>query len=432
MSIALVAHTTLASTSSGGTSSPIDTTGASLLIVATACLYNNTPSLVDNKGNAWLTAAFQNGTIAHTCSVIFYAWNPVVGASHTFTTGLGTYPASEILAFSGVLASSNPTDQSNSATNPSSLTIQPGSITPSQNGSLIIAHLALDYTSPTPSINSGMTEIDYINFNNGVYFGSDAAYFVQGTAAAINPTWTAVSGAPLELSTTIANFLPAPVLPILSAALVESADTSVVALNSTFRITAALVESADSADIELLAQAIISAPIEEAADVAVIVLLNTGIITAALVESPDTSVIPLVGLATLSAALVESPDTSVIPLKVAITLAIAGTELPDAIYAQLGIILSIILDAGTGDGADTAVIILSNTGSWEDCGQVSDTWTDCTDAATTWASCAPSTPTTWTSCAGVSLTPPDAPNDLLTEDGDDLLTEDGDTLILES
>lgn len=211
MAITLIAHTTIAVANGGlgGTSAAIDTTGASLLVFTAACLYNNPPFKADNKSNTWITAVGKNGTFNNTCSYMFFAWNPIVGTGHTFTSSALTYPASQILAFSGIDATSNPLDQINSATNTSTLTIQPGSITPSQAGSLIITDLCLNYTAPTPTIDSGMTEIDYINFNSGNYFGGDAAYFVQGAAAAFNPIWTTVSGSPLELTTTIMNFRPA-------------------------------------------------------------------------------------------------------------------------------------------------------------------------------------------------------------------------------
>ena len=82
---------------------------------------------------------------------------------------------------------------------------QPGSITPSLNGSLIIAGIA-DENSGGDSVNDGFSTPLQAPLVGGQNYGVASAYLVQTTAAAINPTWTSTGGL---TSNVIAAFKPA-------------------------------------------------------------------------------------------------------------------------------------------------------------------------------------------------------------------------------
>lgn len=206
MAIALVENVTARSTDSNGFSSgAIDTTGATLLVVAIGNYtgFSVTPTLSDSKGNTWsqLTAK----THGETRSVLYYCASPTVGSGHTFTiAGNSTYAAICVSAFSG--AHSSPFDTENgSAWNGTSA--QPGSVTPSEDSALVVSGLSLRglyATGQSASINSGFTISDE---SLGVDLQSlhcALAYAIQTTATAVNPTWS--WGTSDAFATTIAVF----------------------------------------------------------------------------------------------------------------------------------------------------------------------------------------------------------------------------------
>lgn len=201
MTVNLVSHTTILGTGGGAgpfTSSAIDTTTAGLLIRAAACGFFNGPSLSDNKGNPWnVTFRAESDGVGNFQLDGHSQDNPIVGAGHTFTIGGGGSSdiAECIAAFSGIPLTPKPNDQSNGNRVLPGLTIQAGSITPTTNGQLIIAAVAFwpatGSTSPVLSIDSGFTIINQIAYSVSNYYGVALAWKQQGTAAAINPTWTA-------------------------------------------------------------------------------------------------------------------------------------------------------------------------------------------------------------------------------------------------
>jgi hypothetical protein len=73
------------------------------------------------------------------------------------------------------------------------------------NGSLIINGLSAN-NAVTPSIDNGFTVLDTVTTAGGQHWGGCAAYLIQATAAAINPTWT-FSNTSVALRT--ASFKPA-------------------------------------------------------------------------------------------------------------------------------------------------------------------------------------------------------------------------------
>lgn len=191
MAIALVAHTAAASVDTANvTTSAIDTSGATFLAAAVAD-YNvespTTPS--DSKSNVW--TILSEVLVSNVRLRIMYVVNPSVGSGHTFsaTHPLSTFPAAAFGAWSGVHVST-PFDQSNSGTATGGTTVQPGSVTPSEDNELLItAVTGISWT--TEAIDSSFTVLDTVPFSGGVTFGVAWAHQIQTTATARNPTWTA-------------------------------------------------------------------------------------------------------------------------------------------------------------------------------------------------------------------------------------------------
>jgi hypothetical protein len=127
---------------------------------------------------------------------LFYCANPITDAAHEIWIG-ADYFVCGVLAFSG--AHATPFDMENGA-----VATQPGSVTPSQNDSLIITAVRAAAGS-TPTIDSGFTEFALGNVG-GVHIPGGIAYLIQSTAAAVNPTWTVSGGSGIQ--SVIAAFKP--------------------------------------------------------------------------------------------------------------------------------------------------------------------------------------------------------------------------------
>lgn len=193
MAYALVAKT--AAGSSNGTNvttSAIDTTGANLLLV----FFVGTGTIVgpptDSKGNTW-TALTSGTVVGGERGTWYYVENPIVGFGHTFswTQGTGSLPSIIAFAFSGAPASSSFDQESGNTT--FGTTLAPGSLTPSVANCLVVQGLAYNTASTDTigeSYNYAGDGTDYVNKTANA-MGASAAYKIQTTATATNPTWTA-------------------------------------------------------------------------------------------------------------------------------------------------------------------------------------------------------------------------------------------------
>jgi hypothetical protein len=203
--LTLVAHG-IGNSADNPTTGAIDTTGANLLVVSVS-QYNGTGAgtLSDSKSNTWTPLTAKVGP-SEAYNRLFYCASPVVGSGHTFTSNsTGLFGAIAVQAWSG--ANASPFDVQNGATAGSGLTIQPGSVTPSQNNSLIIA--SVDPAGNAMSaylIDNGFTITDSVNSGPGVE-GLAMAYLLQSTAAAMNPNWS-WTGSSNDIAATIAVFKP--------------------------------------------------------------------------------------------------------------------------------------------------------------------------------------------------------------------------------
>lgn len=175
---------------SGATSGSIDTTGANLIVVCVGSNYSGpqVSAITDSKSNTW-TALTGRGAVAK--GRIFYCLNPTVGSGHTFTNSADG-DRLFALAFSGVDSYENDSGAADAD--------QPGSLTPSLDGSLLVTMMR-DFAGNL-SINSGFTIAELDSGND-----SGAAYLIQLTAAAVNPTWSGNSGGDRVVA--MASFLPA-------------------------------------------------------------------------------------------------------------------------------------------------------------------------------------------------------------------------------
>jgi hypothetical protein len=201
MAITAIAGT-IAGSSGGGaavTTGSIDTTGATLLVVAIGTYYTSAPVVSDSKSNTWTALTDRAGTNIHTR--LYYCKSPTVGTGHTFT-GTNGYNSIAVYAFSGTDGSD--AESENGATTASALSLSTGSVTPTVNGSLLVSSVS-GYYHVSMSINSSFT-YQTINFGAGAYASTGLGYLVQGTAGAINPTWSWSEGS--DCAVAIAVFKP--------------------------------------------------------------------------------------------------------------------------------------------------------------------------------------------------------------------------------
>lgn len=200
MAISLVAHTV--QSGNNPTTSAIDTTGASLLLVGLSC-FTTSDTPTDSKGNTWHSLTVQ-GTGGNGLTQLWYAWNPSVGSGHTFSGNTNTYGMT-VAAFSGIQTSSDPLDVQNGTTQTTAVTsTNTGSITPSASGELVFSYIGGNQETGGFSIDSSLTITDQEAFISGTRYGQAMAYLVQAIAAAINPSWSWLPASPT--GTTIAAF----------------------------------------------------------------------------------------------------------------------------------------------------------------------------------------------------------------------------------
>lgn len=173
-----------------GPTSSIDTTGARTIVVALVNLVSGQPpvGVTDNKSNTnWRLIQARSGSSMRT--QLWVCVDPVsVGSGHTFTgtTGGGsTFPSICVAAFSEVIDFVDGSSE-NSATGTS---IQPGSVTPTKNDSLLIAVNAVDGAG-TNSVDSSFSITNAVAYGASVNFGLALAYKKLSTPAANNPTWS--------------------------------------------------------------------------------------------------------------------------------------------------------------------------------------------------------------------------------------------------
>lgn len=191
----------------GGTTAAIDCTGANLIAINAGWFQSGSGTVTSaNISDSLNGFTYTNGPtspqIAGSLGVasLFYKISPTVSNSMTFTfaPGLPVFGAIQVECWRD--GSGTPVaDQTNNARTSSASTLQPGSITPTVDNSLIVTGAADGgaCTGQTLSVDSGFT-IDAVTPCASTLTASGAlASLPQSTAAPINPTWTSTSTEPL-------------------------------------------------------------------------------------------------------------------------------------------------------------------------------------------------------------------------------------------
>lgn len=212
MVITLGHHTSVAGAAATSATTPaIDTTGNSLLIVAVAYFNGITPTVSDSFSNTWIPLSSQTDS-STMVTRLYYAIPPDNahrGVGHTFTLS-GTGNTFGPIAACGVngAATISPFDQQSTATNSAATTIQPGSVTPSEDKEIAFLLNGFENASGFSSVNSSFSNIESKVYVGGVSYGLALSYFIQSTAAALNPTTTGT--APALNNANIATFKISP------------------------------------------------------------------------------------------------------------------------------------------------------------------------------------------------------------------------------
>lgn len=191
MPIAIVAYTADGDTTSAVTTDAINTTGATLIVIAAATYYY-TPSgsyLSDSAGNTW-TPLTVYGPTDQRRILLFYCANPTTSASHTFSYSAASYIALSVAAFSGTASASVLDSESGGADS------TPGPLTPTQNNCLVVAAACYGSTgSGSYSLDDGFTEAGEI-LHGGAYVGCLLGYKIQTTAASASPAFSPSDAVP--------------------------------------------------------------------------------------------------------------------------------------------------------------------------------------------------------------------------------------------
>lgn len=183
----------------GGTSSAIDTTGATGIFAAIWYLTSAGQNFSDSKGNIWIPLTTQTN-IGISC-VILYCANPIVGTGHTFST-TSHFVGGGVLAVTGNGTSPFGAESGSNAN--ASGNLQPGSLTPSVNNCILITAFG-SFNGTAPTTPSGYTSI--ANNTTATAEAGGMAYKIQTTASAENPTWNSTGS---SQSAVLAYFTPAP------------------------------------------------------------------------------------------------------------------------------------------------------------------------------------------------------------------------------
>lgn len=192
MAIAVVTSLAAGTGINGGTTSSLNTTGSTLLVVGVISYALGTVPVVvsDSKSNTW-TPLTASQIASDARAQIFYAENPSsVGSGHTFSVGyVSIYAAVFVLALSGTVTTSV-FDQQAGTTATSVTSFQPGSVTPGSDNEIIVSLWGVNGTYSGLSVDSGFTSIGSVAFSSGNYYGGAMGYKIQGAAAAVNPQWS--------------------------------------------------------------------------------------------------------------------------------------------------------------------------------------------------------------------------------------------------
>ncbi len=203
-SIALITHGI-----NGAASTPnvtLDTTGANYIGIWLS--YGNSSdgrAPEDTDGNTWTRRLYVAGPINSTLSYGSFAYFDCAnysggGAGKNFLFNhLGVFTTISVSAWSGVYSASDPYDTSTSNSSNSASSLAPGSITPANDGSLLMFGSWFEQTSGTYAVSGGYTQLDLSNEVGGAGIGLIQSYLIQDTKTASNPTGTPTSSSAMAV-----------------------------------------------------------------------------------------------------------------------------------------------------------------------------------------------------------------------------------------
>ena len=204
MALAHVVTASMSPGSPGGTTAAVDTTGADLLVWSVGWYAaGGALSVSDSKGNVWVPLT-QRGPADFATHRFWYAKSPIVGTGHTFTaSGAGTYAVQIVHAFSGAHLTA-PFDgvESGNVTWPAAPPFASGSVTPSQDGALVVTGYAC-LTNPGNTGETVAPAMTTTAVGTGATGRALTGWLVQATAAAINPTWSCAATAGAAVATAV-------------------------------------------------------------------------------------------------------------------------------------------------------------------------------------------------------------------------------------
>ncbi len=188
------------------TTSNIDCHLADLIVVSIQSYTGDsgTSGVSDSQSDAYSTAVTQAQSDCAGLLKIYFVHGSSFSSSMNFTaTGSATFPAIQVQGFSG--SASSPLDQTNSASSGTTFvnSIQPGSITPTQDNELVVTNVFVCGVR-TWTVNDSFTITDQSTETANAEGGA-LAYLIQTTATAVDPTWSE-GGANVTPAAAIASF----------------------------------------------------------------------------------------------------------------------------------------------------------------------------------------------------------------------------------
>lgn len=183
------------------TTSPLNTTGADLIVAYVVADAAGTQVFSDSAGNTW--AAMTNHPAANpNVGRFFYCLNPTTSSSHTFSYN-ASYPLLLVQAWN---STGYHLGYETGAAGGGS-TIAPGSLSAPGN-SLAIAGVGEGGSGATYSIDSSFSISDQSALVGGQHYGGAIAYKIISGAATSNPTWSSTASAAINAGQALFTSVP--------------------------------------------------------------------------------------------------------------------------------------------------------------------------------------------------------------------------------
>jgi hypothetical protein len=192
-----VVSTAKALGTNGGTSDAFNASGSDRGFL---CVGHSGASPTISGSQTWDLVRTQDNGFSAFASLYRTADGSSFGASDTITATLTNGLIGIAATFFSGGATSAIDDQENSAGGVFGSSIQPGSITPTVNDTLIVTCAMVSDSQDTTSIDGSFVIADHVA-GTASSFGVGIAYLRQTSAAAANPTWTFTSGATHQAAT---------------------------------------------------------------------------------------------------------------------------------------------------------------------------------------------------------------------------------------